>query len=246
VTATAPRLEIDDWMWDDTVVVAPSGQLITATYSQLRDHLTKIGTDQPRAIVVDLARLRIHSAATFAVFATVHTRLAQWPGVPLLLVRGIGRSRMLLDRSRIARYVPVRDSVRAAVAAIDEPPPRRVDRLHLPNELASTRVAREFVRRTCAAWDVAELADDASLLANELVSNAVVHTRSRPVVRIELRRGLLSVAVYDDEPGVVAMLDPRGAMVGVHGLLLVAQVAVAWGCSQTSAGGKVVWAVIRI
>ena len=88
MTAAAPELEIDDWMWDDTAVVAPSGQLAVATYSQLRDHLTKIGADQPRAIVVDLARLRIHSAAAFAVFATVHTRLTQWPGVPLLLVRG--------------------------------------------------------------------------------------------------------------------------------------------------------------
>jgi hypothetical protein len=239
------ELEIANWLWDDTVVVAPTGLLAVPTFHQLRDHLTKIGADHPRAVVVDLGHLRIQSIAAFSLFATVHTRLAQWPGVPMLLVRGIGHSRDLLERSRIARYVPVRDSVRAAIDAIDEPPPRRVDHLRLPNELTSARLARDFARNVCMSWTVPQLADDAALLANELVSNAVVHTRSNPKVRVELRHGLFSVAVYDEEAGSVAVPDPHGVTPGVHGLLLVAQLAAAWGCSQTSTGGKVVWATLR-
>ena len=48
----------------------------------------------------------------------------------------------------------------------------------------------------------------------------------------------------DYVPGEVSLRDP-GADDGLHGLLLVAQIATAWGCSPTSANGKVVWATLR-
>jgi hypothetical protein len=235
----------DDEMWDDTVVAGPKGKLDNNTYRQLRDHLTKLGTDHPRAVVVDLDGLDIASVGPLAIFSTVHLRLAQWPGVPLLLAGGNERSRKLLAASSIERFVPVHDTVGAAVVAVDDPPPRRVQRTVLPNSTNSPRVARELVRRTCLEWAVGHLVDDAVLVANELVSNAVVHTPSEPGIRIELRRDLLSVAVYDERPGEVSLLDPGSGGYAVHGLLLVAQLATAWGCSPTSSGGKVVWATMR-
>lgn len=172
-------------------------------------------------------------------------RLAQWPGVPLLLAAGNVHSRALLASSRTARFVPVHETVGAAVAAVEEPATRRVDRIALPNQLTSARLGREYVRRICFEWDVGLLADDAALVTSELVSNVVVHTPSTSVIRLELRRGLLSIAVYDDVPGDVCLVDPRGTLSEVHGLLLVAQIAAAWGCSPTLAGGKVVWATLR-
>jgi anti-anti-sigma regulatory factor len=239
-------LQLDTWEQGDSVVVLPRGPLDVGTCPRLRDHLLKVGTDNPRAVIVDLAALAIEGPAALAVFPVVHTRLQQWPGVPLLLVApGDGRTRELLARNRTARFLPVHDTISAAVAASDDPPPRRVSRLNLPNALTSPRLARQFARSTCATWNIDDLADDAALLIGELVSNAVMHTSAAPMVRLELRRGLLSVAVYDDLPGEVSVRDPGGSAGGVHGLLLVAQLATAWGCAPTADGGKVVWATLR-
>jgi hypothetical protein len=237
-------LRLEDRAQDDAVVVAPSGRLDVSTYGELRDHLIKVGADSPRAVIVDLRALGVDSAAFLAIFPVVQTRLQQWPGVPLLLVTGSLYARELLARNRTARYVPVHDTVSLAVAAIDDPPPRQVARLQLPNTLTSPRISREFVREKCTFWGLGTYADDAVLLVSELVTNAVVHTTAAPLIRLEARRDLLSIAVYDTMPGEVSMLDPGGGA-GLHGLLLVAQISTAWGCSPTSTGGKVVWATLR-
>lgn len=242
-------LRVEDRTQDDAVIVMPVGLLGGGTYQQLRDYLIKVGADSPRAVVVDLSGLGIESDASFTIFLTVQSRLQQWPGVPLLLVTGSGSASATasatIARNRTGRYLPVHDSVADAIAAIDVPPPRRVAHLQLPNTLTSPRAARQFARTTCLDWGHLELADETALLVNELVTNTVVHTLSAPRIRLELRRDLFSMAVYDDEPGEVSVRDP-GGVGGMHGLLLVAQLATAWGCSPTSAGGKVVWATIRV
>lgn len=237
-------LRLEDRAQDEATIVAPVGLLGAGTYRQLRDHLIKVAADGPRAVVVDLTDLGVESCSSLAVFTTVQTRLQQWPGVPLLLVTAPGETRNMVTNNHTHRYLPVHDSVLDAIAAIDEPPPRRVEHMRLPNELTSPRVARDFTRRTCRQWNCGEIADEAALLVGELVTNAVMHTSSEPDIRLELRRDLFSVAVYDDVPGEVALRDP-GSGGGLHGLLLVAQIATAWGCSPTSAGGKVVWATLR-
>ncbi len=238
-------LSLEDRALDDAVVVVPTGQLDVSSYRQLRDHLFKVATDNPRAVVVDLTTTDVESVASLAVFPAVQTRLQQWPGVPLLLVTGTKYVRRMIDRNRTARYLAVHDTVLAAIAAIDDPPPRSVAHIQLPNSLTSPHIAREFARRTCGNWDLVHLTDDALLLIGELVTNAVMHTTSTPSVRLELRRGLFSVAVYDDQPGEVSLRDPGAGVSGIHGLLLVAQLAAAWGCAPTSTGGKVVWATLR-
>jgi anti-anti-sigma factor len=242
---TSDVLRLEDHAVDEAIVVTPTGRLDVASYGQLRDHLITVGTDVPRAIVVDLTALDIESDATLAIFPAVHTRLRQWPGVPLLLVTGSGPVRRWLGRTGTTRVLPVHETVGGAVAAIDEPPPRVVTRARLPSSLASPRLAREFTRATCAAWGLHALIDDALLLVGELVTNAVIHTGSRPTVRLGLRRAVFSVAVYDDVPGEVNMRDPGGGRGGIHGLLLVAQIATAWGSAPTSTGGKVVWATLQ-
>ncbi|MBN6036861.1 ATP-binding protein [Amycolatopsis sp. 195334CR] len=228
-------------------VVTPAGRLELSTYRELRDHLTKAGTDCPRAVIVDLRGLDIVSATALAVFTTIHSRLDQWPGVPLLLADGNEHNKQLLTTNRTRRYVPVHDSVADALDAIEDPAPRRVDRVELANDLGSARLARGFMREVGTAWGVTgPLLNDAILLVSELVTNVVVHTRSPAEVRTELRRGLLSVSVSDEVPGTVAVRDPGLDLHGVGGLLLVAQTALAWGCMPTTGGGKVVWATLRV
>jgi len=238
-------LRVEDRTQDDAVIVTPVGRLGAESYQALRDHLLKVGTDAPRAVIVDISELGIESEPSLAVFLAVQTRLQQWPGVPLLLVTGSPTAREIVARNRTANFLPVHSSVADAIAAIDEPPPRQVARQRLPNALSSPRAAREFTRMTCHQWGCPEVLDEVTVLVNELVTNAVVHTLSSPDIRLERRRNqLFTVAVYDDLPGAVSVRDPGGGG-GFHGLLLVAQVAAAWGCSPTSSGGKVVWATVR-
>ncbi|MGC7099153.1 STAS domain-containing protein [Amycolatopsis lurida] len=240
-------LRLEQAKRDGATVVTPTGLLEVATYREMRDFLTKVGTDDPRAVIVDLAALEIDSTSALSVFTAAHTRLGQWPGVPLMLADGSPRNRELMATGRTRRYLPVHDTVADAIDAIGEPPPRRVDRIELVNEMGSARVARGFMSEVCAEWGVTRpIVDDALLLVNELVTNVVMHTGSAPRIRVELRRGVLSIAVSDDVPGDVAVRDPGVDLRGLGGLLLVAQTAVAWGCMPTSGGGKVVWATLRI
>jgi anti-anti-sigma factor len=239
------QLAFHDQSRDGATVVTPSGHLDISTCHLLRDHLLKVATDEPRAVVVNLGALTIETPAPLSVFVSVQSRLAEWPAVPLLLVPGDPDVAETMVRGHLGRFVPVRLSVREAIAAIGDPPPRRVATARLTNRPTSPRVARECTRHTCAEWGVREVSDDAVLLASELVANAVVHTSCDPRLRLELRRGVFSVAVYDDEPGEVSVRDRGPGLTAVHGLLLVAQVAAAWGCSPTPDGGKVVWATVR-
>lgn len=238
-------LVFQDRQCEGAAVVTPTGLLDITTCHLLRDHLLKVATDSPRAVIVELGALTLESPAPLSVFASVHARLAEWPNVPLLLVPGSEHVERTLHRGQLRRFVPVRAGLRAAVDAIGAAPPRLTTMTRLTNRLTSPRVAREFTRHTCDEWGANDIVDDAVLLVSELVANAVVHTSADPGLCLELRRGVFSVAVYDDEPGRVSVRDPGAGLAGVHGLLLVAQVAAAWGCAPTLDGGKVVWATLR-
>jgi hypothetical protein len=225
-------------------VVVAEGLLDAVSYSRLRTALVKAAADEPRAVIVDVDRLRVESQASLALFPAVATELATWPGLPLLLVATGEAGRLMLNDYRMPRLVPVYDDLDAAVDAIGDTPPRQVARLMLPNSRAGPRLARAFVRRNCYRWRVYDdRAIDAIWVANELVENAVKHTYSAATVRVELRRGLLTVAVYDDDPAEPWLTERTQARV-VHGLTVVARLCRSWGTTPTPAGGKVVWAVL--
>lgn len=227
-------------------VVEPHGVLDLHTYRELRDILVKAAVDEPTAVIVDLDGLAVPDRSSYALFSSVSDQVAQWPGVPLLLAAGTARKRRGLGSFRMARYVAVHPSVEAAARAIGDPPPRRIARRNLPNTLTSASLAREFVRAMCGQWEAQACLDDAVTIVNELVENTLLHTYCLPSVRLELRRGLLTVGVYDDDPAPARLreLDTRSGR--RHGLSIVAAVAVVWGCSPTPAGGKVTWAVLRV
>lgn len=236
----AAELELGSRSIGDVVVVTARGLLDVSTAGRLRDHLLKVGADQPAAVVVDLAGLGVPVPTVTTMFATVHAKLAEWPGVPMVLVAAADGPAELLAWLRLNRFVPVRRNVADAVAAAGEPPERLVERLLLPNSPASVDIARRFVRDSCVLWGHAELVDDAAALLGELVTNTVTHTGSMARLRVELRRDLLSVAVYDDDPSPPLPRD------GERGLALIGSTATAWGWSPTLGGGKVVWATLRV
>ncbi|MCG8923027.1 ATP-binding protein [Lentzea sp. CC55] len=227
-------------------VIRPEGVLGHSTYGVLRDFMLKCAVEQPRALVVDLSAVKIATNSVLNVFTTVWLRISDWPALPVLVATGAAYVD-LFRRAPARRYVGVFGEVGEALANVDRPQPRRRAHRNLPHDLGSPRAARRFVARTCAGWELPDrLTQDAVHVASELVQNTVEHTGSEARLRLELRRGRLTVAVGDDDLAPAVLVDPasdaRNAGRGVH---IVAQLAKTWGCVVDAAGGrKTVWAVL--
>jgi anti-sigma regulatory factor (Ser/Thr protein kinase) len=84
------------------------------------------------------------------------------------------------------------------------------------------------------------------LVANELVTNAVVHARTEVRLRVELRGDRLHIAVRDGSPRLLRVVGSDLEADGGRGLLLVEGVGRAWGVRRPPDGGKVVWCVLDL
>jgi hypothetical protein len=229
------------------VVAAPEGRLDLASYPVLRDGLLKLASEAPLSLVVRLGPgLEVPSPAMLSVFTTVATRISQWPGIPLVLLSETNEHHDQLRTSGVARFVRTTGDLREALHAAERPPLRRFRHVPLPNSPAAPIMARAVVREACELWDLPSLIDDAVLVVSELVENAVRHAHSESVLRVELRPSGLSLAVRDNDPAEPALESPGPRVPGHRGVQLVAKVSVAWGCTPSSDGGKIVWAVLGL
>ncbi len=115
-----------------------------------------------------------------------------------------------------------------------------------PGSRDQVRHARDFVRRTLAGFPGA---DDALLLASELMTNAVVHTASgaggRFAVTVCRDEDWARIAVHDagSDSGPVIRPPGRDGESG-FGLGLVAMLADRWG-HNGDRRGRVVWFEMR-
>jgi hypothetical protein len=225
---------------DGAVVVRPTGRLDLTTYRALRDGLLECAVDEPTAVIVRLGDgFECATPAFMSVFATVRLRVAEWPGVPVMLV---GESPGHLEAlAGGVGGVPWFSALNAALAAVEHRAERRRDEVQLPGSLISGRLARHFVRQACDRWRVTHLVHDAVTVATELVENAVRHARSAPVLRLDLRGPRLTIAVSDDSPDAPAAAKSES---DGRGITIVSSLSRTWGCSPWPRGGKVVWAVL--
>jgi hypothetical protein len=236
--------------WRDhvgAVVVVAEGTLDAASYGKLRDTLAKVAADAPRAVIVDLDRTVLRGPLALALFPTVASEIAVWPGIPLILLVADNENHRVLAEYRMRRYVAVHRSLEAAVGAIGDPPPRRVARVVLPYGSACFPLARAVVTDWCARWRVTETRTaDALRIATALVDNTIRHTQGPPTIRIELRRGMLTVAVYDANPQPARPIEPGTdpSTATEHGLTMIGRMCRTWGSTSTQSGGKVVWGVL--
>lgn len=225
-------------------VVRLRGQLTPTTYVPLRDILLELAMDQPRAVIADIRGLSVGTASALSVFTSVWMQVGDWPGVPIALVADTHRQGSLLAASTIRRYLPVHDTVHAAVDNVDQPPLRRRAHLDLPASGTSSAGARQYVTDTCARWGVPEVTANAVSVATELVENSVQHAGTPLRLRLELRDGLLTVAVSDGSRTQAVPREPEATGRSHNGLHIVATIARVWGCAPEMSGGKVVWAVL--
>ena len=123
--------------------------------------------------------------------------------------------------------LPPTDSVRETHHFGVDPVPRAV------------REVRGFVRAR-----VRGLADETEssvlLLTSELVTNAVLHARTRIEVTLALSAESVVVLVHDEDVALPEQ-DPYGPREGGWGLGLVQALADSWAMHRQSSGGKTVW-----
>jgi anti-sigma regulatory factor (Ser/Thr protein kinase) len=109
----------------------------------------------------------------------------------------------------------------------------------------SAREARQFVRATLATWGCADMVDSVSLLATELVTNAVLHAHSAVTFDLQLRDDVVRVEVGDQsERPPVPHRGPVDAVAG-RGLAMVAAQSQAWGVDRIPGRGKRVWFEVK-
>ncbi|MFG2812335.1 ATP-binding protein [Streptomyces sp. NPDC048410] len=116
----------------------------------------------------------------------------------------------------------------------------------LPREPGSAGVTRRLVRTALTAWAMHDLADDAVLVASELVTNAVQHARRRSI-RVVVERitpSMVRVAVADFSPPLPEPCTPNDCGESGRGLVVVMALATNWGTDERR-WGKVVWAELE-
>jgi hypothetical protein len=229
------------------VVATPEGRLDLASYASLRDGLLKLAAAEPLALVVRLHRgFEVPSTTMLSVFTTVWMKVSQWPDIPVVLLAETDEHLEELRTSGITRFVRTATSLGEALKTVEQPPHRRFRRVPLPCSPTAPIMARAVVREACELWRLPRLVDDAVLVVSELVENAVRHARSESLLRVELRPTGLSIAVSDDNPRPPVLESPDPDVPGHRGVQLVSRVSVAWGCTPSSDGGKIVWAVLAL
>ncbi|GAA4971614.1 ATP-binding protein [Actinoplanes utahensis] len=222
-----------------------SGRLTLTDVVSLRDSLLKCLAEQPDALLIDLARLEVDQPLALSVFTVVLRQAARWPGTPVLLCGPTPATRRHLVIGAHQR-LPLFAGIAEALAQVHN---ERITVPSLNEQLlplsGAPRHARDVATEACLRWDLPDLVGAASLIANELVANVVDHAGTMMTLHLSLRARHLNIAVRDGSPALpVPPVDVNPDSLGGRGLLLINELASAWGCLP-SADGKVVWAAIR-
>jgi hypothetical protein len=72
--------------------------------------------------------------------------------------------------------------------------------LYIPNDVRAVTVARRTLRLILTLHGLIRLTDTAELLATELVSNAVRHTKGPAALRVRWTAGVLRIGAWDADP----------------------------------------------
>jgi hypothetical protein len=198
------------------------------------------------AVVCDLSSL--HGAPDVPkVKALTQTggHLRNWPATGLLLVSPVPGLSALL-RAADAGPVLVYPTVPAALATLRSRAFPITSQVHLKATARASRVARDFVSRTCLDWHRAHDIPSAVLVVSELVTNGLSHSGTDMDVTISAVGSRLRLAIRDGSnelPRVIPASAEHGRGRGLHVVQALSQ---AWGVLPGPDGGKTVWAVLGV
>ncbi|MET9832655.1 SpoIIE family protein phosphatase [Streptomyces sp. NPDC006385] len=112
-----------------------------------------------------------------------------------------------------------------------------------PGDPEALTGARHMIRAAVRAWDAAERADEIELVADELITNALMHTEGSAIVTLRVLTGSerrLRVEVEDSSSALPRRREAGESGVSGRGLLLVDLLTDVWGV-EARGGGKAVW-----
>jgi anti-anti-sigma factor len=238
-------------MRDGCIVVALTGPINLFTAPRIQRALLKDLAERPYGIVCDLTAVDSIDPVCAAVFSAVANHpSSDWPATSFLLCGARPEVAKVLERVAVPNFLPLYTTVEEALDKVAARPPYLRDELSLAPTATAPAAARLYVHDVLQYWRLAlpdhDVIDRAELLADELVTNAVVHARTRLRLRLELRGDLLHIAVHDGSPRLLRLVphDPEGET--GRGLRLVETLASAWGVYRRPDHGKVVWCTLRL
>lgn len=118
--------------------------------------------------------------------------------------------------------------------------------LKLRRDPASAAHARRFVGRVLRTVELADEEEVAVLLANELVTNAILHTGSEIDLRVEVDDRRVRIEVRDDSDRRPQHRQARAEATSGRGLVLVDTLASTWGVESIPGDGKAVWFELEV
>jgi len=106
----------------------------------------------------------------------------------------------------------------------------------------SVGAARRFVRDVLMSRQVADpVVDTVELLTSEVVTNAIIHGRSGPLLAVQIKERCVRVAVGDVSPDLPVRRLGRLDDVSGRGVVIIDELASAWGVERERNGAKRVW-----
>lgn len=114
-----------------------------------------------------------------------------------------------------------------------------------PSSLVSARRARHLVRGMVTPYLPATKLDTIELLTSEVVTNAVVHAGSNPIVEVTAESGTVRISVQDQNPAWPMPKDVAEDATSGRGMVLVDVMADAWGVERIADDGKRIWFEVR-
>jgi anti-sigma regulatory factor (Ser/Thr protein kinase) len=110
----------------------------------------------------------------------------------------------------------------------------------LPSNVSSPQLARAFLRSALETWKLDGFGAVTELLATELVANVVTHVGAPMTIRIQRTSSVMRVEIEDPSTEIPVVRHPDAAEEHGRGVLLVDQLANAWGVEPRT-DGKTVW-----
>ncbi|MEU2060631.1 SpoIIE family protein phosphatase [Streptomyces sp. NPDC013455] len=116
-----------------------------------------------------------------------------------------------------------------------------------PGDPEALTQARHMIRAAVRSWGAGDRADEIELVADELITNALMHTEGSAIVTLRALDGRdhrLRIEVEDCSSALPRRRDAGESGVSGRGLLLVERLADSWGV-EARGGGKAVWCEFR-
>ena len=224
---------------DSYPVVRLTGLLDATTAPSVRDALLDVLADQPEALLVDVAGLRVGDPAAVSVLRDVARETDDWPATHIVICGADDDGRWR------ATSLPVWPDPAEASAALGAPDGAQRMSTDLEPQIGAARRSRELVTEACARWDCPDLAGPACIVLTEMVNNVVAHAKTPMTVLLARHGGLMSVAVRDRSRTAPRFGGlPAPTAYGGRGLVLIDSVSSRWG-TLALPDGKVVWALLR-